>query len=311
MDKVVAVLLSFLIYVSSVFAQELSIESPLQYKGGISGAIQTDLNGNKCAKIIVSMPYGGKNIEIECSRKIGDVEKGVGTYSFWVAPPKYQGKQYFIIRTNEFLPLSIDLWSTNGQLIGGHSYEVIVSVPSEVNGSSSEYIGKCELSSDRLEYKTFMLPIFGMSFNKQPSVGLMVGGVKDCGWYVKARTGFFCPINKKVNAPDVLSDGYFLTDEVKKSDLSITGGISQSLGRSPFCLNFGLGYESRMVLQKSFNGEWVKSYNHSHKGIVFECMLLFLTSREWDLLGFSLSAGFSKLLPGKYATVEICVGVNF
>lgn len=144
-------------------AKELSVYTELHYVGGVSGVVPFDLNGNKCAKVKVSMPYDGKDIEIECSRKIGNIEKGIGTYSFWVAPPRYKGKQFFTIRTNEYLPLNIDLWSTDGQLIGGHVYEVVINVPERVNT-----IQNVEKEDEQKPQRTWFY--FPSTYNKESEV---------------------------------------------------------------------------------------------------------------------------------------------
>lgn len=68
--KYTILILCILINLFSAFAKELIIKDPLHYKGGFSGVIPLDLNENKCARIMVSIPYE-KDVEIECSRKIG------------------------------------------------------------------------------------------------------------------------------------------------------------------------------------------------------------------------------------------------
>lgn len=128
--KYTILILGILINLFSAFAKELIIKDPLHYKGGFSGVIPLDLNENKSARIMVSIPYE-KDVEIECSRKIGKVEKGIGIFSFWVVPPSFPNKQFFTIRTKNYEPLVVDIWTNEGRLLGGHVYELVISIPDQ------------------------------------------------------------------------------------------------------------------------------------------------------------------------------------
>lgn len=178
-------------------------------------------------------------------------------------------------------------------------------------------------SVNQVSYHTFIQPVYGYSLTSQPSAGLMIGGVKRAGWYLKGRTGFFMPYGiGNIHYPDGSNDDqYFLSDEYEKTDLSLTGGLSIRFGSSPLCLNIGGGYENRMVLQKTINGDWVRNNMSSHEGVVAEGSFMFLIRRtESHRCRISISAGFSTLLiedfmwdnPNmNYSTIELGLGVNF
>ncbi|MBR6111981.1 MAG: BACON domain-containing protein [Paludibacteraceae bacterium] len=185
-------------------------------------------------------------------------------------------------------------------------------------------------------YRTLILGIGGYSLASQPSAGLLIGGFRSSGWYIKGRTGFAFASNKHIcndeqtddNYVDdyyrdyydllgINEDGYFLTGETEKTDLSVTAGIIFRFGSSPVCFNVGAGYENRKVLQKTMNGEWIKNKSCSYDGFVGETSFLFLIRRVSVFTGVSTIIKFYDVGTEKetvkfdYTNFEFGLGVNF
>lgn len=190
---------------------------------------------------------------------------------------------------------------------------------------------------DNDSYRTLILGIGGYSLASQPSAGLLIGGFRSSGWYIKGRTGFAFASNKHIcndeqtddnyyvddyyrDYYDLLGineDGYFLTGETEKTDLSVTAGIIFRFGSSPVCFNVGVGYENRKVLQKTMNGEWIKNKSCSYDGFVGETSFLFLIRRVSVFTGVSTIIKFYDVGTEKetvkfdYTNFEFGLGVNF
>ncbi|MBR6589268.1 MAG: carboxypeptidase regulatory-like domain-containing protein [Bacteroidaceae bacterium] len=82
-----------------------------------------------------------------------------------------------------------------------------------------------------------------------PSLGLMVGRVKNIGWYVK---GVYSP---RESAIDYYS-GAWTTGKDTRSFIGATGGVIFRLG-SPFHLYVGGGYATRQVAWELANGKYM------------------------------------------------------
>lgn len=136
----------------------------------------------------------------------------------------------------------------------------------------------------------------------QMSYGLMIGGARTCGFYVKGKTNFsfqkpsYSVLNKKYVNSNAKS---------KVNDFNIVAGALIGLTKS-FYLYAGVGYGSRVLLWEDTNNQWAKLKEYSSSGFVFDigCMAY--------LGKFSLSLGINATLGDKkYLVPELGIGVMF
>lgn len=129
-----------------------------------------------------------------------------------------------------------------------------------------------------------------------PSLGLMVGCVKNIGWYVK---GVYCP-RESVEDDGNMDDWMYnwRTGKEDRSFLAATGGMIVRLG-CPFHLYGGLGYAERQIAWETADGKWhkVNSYfgedHYSYTGLAIDAGLLLNLGR------FTLNAGIM-MISGEY-----------
>ena len=138
------------------------------------------------------------------------------------------------------------------------------------------------------------------------SYGFMFGMVKKYGWYVKAKSDFNFQSSSYncTSTGEIEGGGHIWTDGAsKKSRLVITaGGMFRA---SRWCYPYvGVGYGSRGLYWKDFQGEWAKVTDKSCAGVALDA-------------GVALKFGKIALTLGvnntvfKYTEAEVGIGVMF
>lgn len=112
-----------------------------------------------------------------------------------------------------------------------------------------------------------------------PSLGLMVGRVKNIGWYVK---GVYSP---RESTEDTYYGSKWLTGKDDRSLWAATGGVIARLG-CPIHIYAGLGYADRQIAWETFGGEWYKvngkeiDYDlYSYDGLAIEAGIMIKIGR--------------------------------
>lgn len=135
----------------------------------------------------------------------------------------------------------------------------------------------------------------------KPAFGLMLGRVKNIGWYVK---GVY---SKKQSTTISMSmvDSYWTTGESKSSYLSATGGIIARLW-SPVHLYAGVGYFDREVAWQLADGNYAKYSPDTYSGVAADLGVMLTVKR------FFINAGITWGFPldGGYDSTQKGVG-NF
>lgn len=125
----------------------------------------------------------------------------------------------------------------------------------------------------------------------KPSFGLMLGRVKDIGWYVK---GVY---SKKQSTSGSMGEGdhYWTNGESKSGYLSATGGIIVRLW-SPIHLYAGAGYFDREVAWQLANGEYYKYSPDTYSGVAADFGVMLKIKRFFinagATYGFPLDGGY-------------------
>lgn len=141
----------------------------------------------------------------------------------------------------------------------------------------------------------------------KPSFGLMLGRVKNIGWYVK---GVY---NKKQSTAGSMGEEahYWTTGESKSSYLSATGGVIVRLW-SPIHLYAGAGYFDREAAWQLANGEYYKYSPDTYSGVAADLGIMLKIKRffinagiTW---GFPLDGGYDSTKKG---TGNFGVGMYF
>lgn len=110
---------------------------------------------------------------------------------------------------------------------------------------------------------------------KNPAFGLMIGRVKNLGWYVK---GVYSPSestkDEYVSYPDD-SDliSYWTTGKDKRSFYAATAGIMARL-KCPIHLYAGAGYANRKVAWQLADGSYAKNEDFSYSGVAIDYGLM-------------------------------------
>lgn len=106
----------------------------------------------------------------------------------------------------------------------------------------------------------------------KPAFGLMIGRVKQIGWYVK---GVFNPVPE---VEGTIRNGYsinsyWLTGNLKQSYWNVTGGVIARLW-SPVHVYAGAGYSERTVAWETFGGGYMELEPDTYNGVAVECGLM-------------------------------------
>lgn len=116
-------------------------------------------------------------------------------------------------------------------------------------------------------------PEADMSF---PSFGLMLGGMKNFGWYVK---GLYRPFKSTDEVIwDKEKNDFWTTGKSKNSFYSATGGFILRLW-CPIHLYAGAGYAKRKVTWELYDGSCVEYAPESYDGAVLDFGLMFRVNR--------------------------------
>ena len=117
----------------------------------------------------------------------------------------------------------------------------------------------------------------------KPAFGLMLGKVKQIGWYVKGM------YSQKPDSEGVIPNGYdssayWITGNLKQSYWSVTGGV---IGRlwSPVHVYAGAGYVQRTVAWETFGGEYMEYEPDSYDGLALECGLMLKIKKVFVNIG--------------------------
>ena len=140
----------------------------------------------------------------------------------------------------------------------------------------------------------------------QLSYGFMFGMVKKYGWYVKAKSDFNFQSSSYncTSTGEIEGGGHIWTDGAsKKSRLVITaGGMFRA---SRWCYPYvGVGYGSRGLYWKDFQGEWAKVTDKSCAGVALDAGVALKFGKIALTLGVNNTAF-------KYTEAEVGIGVMF
>lgn len=110
---------------------------------------------------------------------------------------------------------------------------------------------------------------------KNPSIGLMVGRVKNFGWYLKGvyskGESTDCDYVSYPEESDLVS--YWTTGKDKRSFYAVTAGILFRLG-CPIHVYAGAGYANRQVAWQLADGAYAKQLDYSYDGVVADYGLM-------------------------------------
>lgn len=102
---------------------------------------------------------------------------------------------------------------------------------------------------------------------KNPSIGLMVGRVKNFGWYLKG-------VYSKGESTDCdYAPQYWTTGNDKRSFYAATAGIIARM-KSPIHLYCGAGYVNRNVAWELSDGAYAKHTEYTYSGLAVDCGLM-------------------------------------
>ncbi len=140
----------------------------------------------------------------------------------------------------------------------------------------------------------------------QLSYGFMFGMVKKYGWYVKARSDFNFQSSSYncTSTGEIEGGGHIWTDGVSyKSRLVVTAG--GMLRASRWCYPYvGVGYGSRSLYWKDFQGEWAKVTDKSCAGVALDAGVALKFGKIALTIGVNNSAF-------KYTEAEVGIGMMF
>lgn len=140
----------------------------------------------------------------------------------------------------------------------------------------------------------------------QLSYGFMLGMVKKYGWYVKARSDFnFQSSSYNCTSTGEIEDGghIWTNGASKRSRLVVTAG--GMLRASRWCYPYvGVGYGSRGLYWKDFQGEWAKVTDKSCAGVALDAGVALKFGKVSLTMGVNNTAF-------KYTEAEVGIGVMF
>lgn len=121
----------------------------------------------------------------------------------------------------------------------------------------------------------------------KPSWGLMVGRVKNFGWYVKGVYNK-TPSSEESYDPLTSVNHYWLTGNMDQSYWNATGGVMCRL-RCPIYLYVGAGYSKRTVTWETFDGSNLEYSPDCYYGAVIECGLMLKIRKLFLNMGVMLN----------------------
>ena len=140
----------------------------------------------------------------------------------------------------------------------------------------------------------------------QLSYGFMFGMVKKYGWYVKARSDFNFQSSSYncTSTGEMEGGGHIWTDGASnKSRLVVTAG--GMLRASRWCYPYiGVGYGSRGLYWKDFQGEWAKVTDQSCAGVALDAGV----ALKFGKIAFTIGVNNTAF---KYTEAEVGIGVMF
>ena len=127
----------------------------------------------------------------------------------------------------------------------------------------------------------------------KPAFGLMVGRVKNLGWYIK---GVYSKLPSTTGLHSVDGDRsyYWTTGKVEQGMWNVTGGLVARLW-SPIHIYAGAGYIERKVAWELLNGEKYKYCPDSYGGAVVDLGLMLKVNKLF------VNAGISTETSGDYS----------
>ena len=157
--------------------------------------------------------------------------------------------------------------------------------------------------------KTFILAEGAISPNLQWGAGLMIGQVRQWGWFVKARSNY--NFHKSYNGYTAEDDGYiselggipFYSGKKNSTELIIDGGVVVRMG-CPLYAYLGAGFGMRNVYWQTADDHWIYYKDNSLIGASAD--LGFLAY----IKGFALSFGVNTI-NFKYIEFELGLGCMF
>ena len=120
-----------------------------------------------------------------------------------------------------------------------------------------------------------------------PSFGLMVGGVKHIGWYVK---GVYSKVPKTQGT--IISSGgsndYWYTGKIKQSYWNVTAGVIARLW-CPIYVYAGAGYSDRKVAWETHTGTYMEYEPNSYYDLVIDFGLMLKIKKIFVNAGMMLN----------------------
>lgn len=126
----------------------------------------------------------------------------------------------------------------------------------------------------------FAVPNYAAREMFDPAYGLMIGRMKNYGFYVKGITNTF---SRNIDERDSSMIGFI--DKQKSTYWSATGGIIARLG-CPIHLYAGVGYAEYSHLIRGVNGDWHKFSEASYDNFVIDCGFILRIKRVDISLGW-------------------------
>lgn len=121
----------------------------------------------------------------------------------------------------------------------------------------------------------------------KPSFGLMVGQVKNFGWYVKGVYNKTLSSDETFDVPSS-ADNYWLTGNIDKSYWNVTGGAMYRLW-SPIHLYVGAGYSKRTIAWELFDGNYFEYSPDCYYGVVIEFGFMLKIKKVFVNMGMMLN----------------------
>lgn len=195
------------------------------------------------------------------------------------------------------------------RVTAGDNKRIIWDVLAETDGDFKQQGVVFEVVA-RPVWKTFILADGGYSFKPQQwSAGIMLGMVKQAGWYVHARSNFMFT---KPYSNDVITetnrDEYFVNGNKRTTEWLVDAGLLVRLG-CPLYLYLGAGYGERKVYWQLINEtsdeqQYLLYQPNSTTGVSAEAGLMF------SIKGFTMELGVNTI-NFKYMELQAGIGWMF
>lgn len=124
---------------------------------------------------------------------------------------------------------------------------------------------------DKYHWMLGVQAVFPEEASATPSWGLMLGRVKNWGWYVKGV--YSKPQTTMDVEPETFVSEPWLTGEMKNSYCAAVGGVMYRL-HCPIYAYLGAGYVDRKVTYELANGEYLKNELFSYSGAALDFGLM-------------------------------------